>query len=77
MLKFKPGLLTTSALLPGLAIIGAQPAHAISTTNLTVISATSNGAQCNVNFSFVATFTLKMPSSFGCFTPRVQSCAPG
>jgi hypothetical protein len=57
MLKFKPGLLTTSALLPGLAIIGAQPAHAISTTNLTVISATSNGAQCNVNFSFVATFT--------------------
>lgn len=57
MLKFKPGLLTTSAILSGLAVTAAQPAHAISTTNLTVNSATANGASCDINFSFVATFT--------------------
>ena len=57
MLKFKPGLLTTSAMLSGLSIVAIQPAHAISTTNLTVNSATANGNACDINFSFVATFT--------------------
>lgn len=56
MLKFKPGLLTTSALLSGLSAIAVQPAHAITTTNLTVNSATANGGACDINFSFVATF---------------------
>lgn len=57
MKKFAKRVLATSALLSGVSVFAATPAHAISTTNLTVNSAVSNGAQCDVNFSFTAAFT--------------------
>ena len=57
MTRIKPGLLGTSALLSGLSVFVALPAHAISTTNLTVNSVQAGVGVCNVNFSFVATFT--------------------
>lgn len=57
MKKFAKRVLATSALLSGASLFAAAPAHAISTTNLTVNSAVSNGAQCDVNFSFSAAFT--------------------